>query len=171
MAQRATASCFCGTVQLELVRPNTPNLLPSHNQYTHNCTKQPVEGEDLTQVFVCHCLDCRKLTASVLTTAFVVKDSSLTHLRGEDSLSQYSTSATIASGNTMTNFFCKNCGTLMYRRSSGFPGLSIPRVGTVDDLSLHNTKLKPRVEIWCQSRVAWFGGVEGIKQSQDQAAL
>lgn len=71
----------------------------------------------------------------------------------------------------MTNFFCKVCGTLMYRRSSGFPGFSLPRVGTIDDLSLHNTKFKPRVEIWCQSRVAWFDGVEGIKQSQDQAAL
>ncbi|KAK5999965.1 hypothetical protein QM012_005053 [Aureobasidium pullulans] len=147
--QRATASCFCGTVQLEL----------------------PVEGEDLTQVFVCHCLDCRKLTASVFTTAFVVKDSSLTHLRGESSLGTYARSNTIASGNTMTNYFCKDCGTLMYRRSSGFPGLSITRVGTVDDVTLHDTKLKPRVEIWCQSRVAWFGGVEGIKQSDDQAAL
>lgn len=60
----------------------------------------------------------------------------------------------------------------MYRRSSGFPGLSIPRVGILDDVALHDTKLKPRVEIWCQSRVAWFGGVgEGVKQSQDQAAL
>ncbi|KAI4719357.1 hypothetical protein E4T48_04407 [Aureobasidium sp. EXF-10727] len=149
MAQRATASCFCGTVQLEL----------------------PVEGDDLTQVFVCHCTDCRKLTASVFTTAFVVKDSSLVHLRGEDKMAKYSTSATVASGNTMTNYFCSGCGTLMYRRSSGFPGLSITRVGTVDDLSLHDTKLKPRVEIWCQSRVKWFDGVEGIKQSQDQAAL
>jgi hypothetical protein len=71
----------------------------------------------------------------------------------------------------MTNFFCKVCGTLMYRRSSGFPGLSLPRVGTVDDLSLHDTKLKPRVEVWCQSRVGWLDGVEGVKQSDDQAAL
>ncbi|KAG9745242.1 hypothetical protein KCU73_g7930, partial [Aureobasidium melanogenum] len=109
--QRATATCFCGTVQLEL----------------------PVEGEDVTQVFVCHCLDCRKLTASMFTTAFVVKDTSLTHLRGESSLGTYARSNTIASGNTMTNYFCKDCGTLMYRRSSGFPGLSIPRVGIVDD--------------------------------------
>ncbi|KAI4735786.1 MFS general substrate transporter [Aureobasidium sp. EXF-12298] len=85
MAQRTTASCFCGSVQLEV----------------------PTEGDDLTQVFVCHCTDCRKLTASVLTTAFVVKDSSLKHLRGEDKLTQYSTSASVASGNTMTNFFCK----------------------------------------------------------------
>jgi hypothetical protein len=71
----------------------------------------------------------------------------------------------------MTNFFCKVCGTLMYRRSSGFPGLSLPRVGTVDDLTLHDTKLKPRVEVWCQSRVGWLDSVEGVKRSDDQAAL
>ncbi|CAD0093911.1 unnamed protein product [Aureobasidium mustum] len=147
--QRATASCFCGTVQLEL----------------------PVEGPDLTQIFICHCHDCRKLTASVFTTAFCVRDSSLSHLRGESSLKTYARSSTIASGNTMTNYFCEECGTLMYRRSSGFPGLSITRVGTVDDVSLHDTKLKPRVEVWCQSRVGWFAGVEGIEKSDDQAAL
>jgi hypothetical protein len=107
----------------------------------------------------------------MFTTAFVVKDTSLVHKRGESSLGTYARSNTIASGNTMTNYFCKDCGTLMYRRSSGFPGLSIPRVGIVDDVSLHDTKLKPRVEIWCQSRAAWFGGVEGIKKSEDQAAL
>ncbi|KAG9524799.1 hypothetical protein KCU93_g6130, partial [Aureobasidium melanogenum] len=156
--QRATATCFCGTVQLELL---TDAIFQT----------QPVEGEDVTQVFVCHCLDCRKLTASMFTTAFVVRDTSLVHKRGESSLGTYARSDTIASGNTMTNYFCKDCGTLMYRRSSGFPGLSIPRVGIVDDVGLHDTKLKPRVEIWCQSKAAWLGGVEGIKKSEDQAAL
>ncbi|KAK3113509.1 hypothetical protein LTR53_009115, partial [Teratosphaeriaceae sp. CCFEE 6253] len=95
---------------------------------------------------------------------FVVQDRSLKHLQGEDKLTQFSQSKTIASGNTMTNFFCSVCGTLMYRRSTGFPGMSITRIGTVDDFKLHETKLKPRIEIFTESRVGWFTGCEGAEQ-------
>lgn len=96
---------------------------------------------------------------------FIVTDKSMKHLRGESSLSQYGQSETIASGNTMTNFFCKNCGTLMYRRSSGWPGLSIPRIGTIDDLSVQEGALKPRIEQFIESRVAWFKGAEGVDEA------
>lgn len=95
---------------------------------------------------------------------FIVKDGSLTHLSGENLLSQFSQSKTIASGNTMTNHFCSKCGTLMYRRSTGFPGMSITRIGTVDDFNLHETKLKPRIEQYTKDRVAWFHGGEGVEQ-------
>lgn len=33
----------------------------------------------------------------------------------------------------------------MYRKSSGFPGALAARIGTVDDLSLHEGVFKPRV--------------------------
>lgn len=52
----------------------------------------------------------------------------------------------------------------MYRVSSGFPGKSILRIGTVDDFSLHETKLKPRLEQFGKDRVSWFKGGEGVKQ-------
>ncbi len=52
----------------------------------------------------------------------------------------------------------------MYRKSSGFPGKSIPRIGTVDDFNLHETKLKPRIEQFGKDRVSWFKGGEGVKQ-------
>ena len=64
----------------------------------------------------------------------------------------------------MTNYFCATCGTLMYRVGSAFPGMSILRIGTVDDFSLHETKLKPRVQQFCKDRVGWLGAVEGVKQ-------
>jgi hypothetical protein len=95
---------------------------------------------------------------------FIVKDSHLTHLSGQDKLSKYSQSKTIATGNTMTNYFCSNCGTLMYRVSSGFPGHSIPRIGTIDDFALHEGKMKPRIEQFTKDRVAWFKGGEGVEQ-------
>ena len=73
----------------------------------------------------------------------------------------------------MTNFFCQTCGTLMYRVGDGFPGMSILRIGTVDDFNLHETKLKPQVEQFVEGRVAWFKGVEieGIKRSEGMYSI
>ena len=63
----------------------------------------------------------------------------------------------------MTNYFCSTCGTLMYRVSSGYPGTSILRIGTVDDFSLAENKLKPRTECLIERRVGWLSGVEGAR--------
>ena len=53
----------------------------------------------------------------------------------------------------------------MYRVTSGLPGQSILRIGTIDDYSLHETKLKPRREQFVEDRVEWFsGGGAGVKQ-------
>jgi len=52
----------------------------------------------------------------------------------------------------------------MYRRSSGFPGLSFCRIGTVDDLALHEEKLQPMAEQFVEGRVGWLKPVEGVKQ-------
>jgi len=97
---------------------------------------------------------------------FVVKDSTLKHERGEEKLTRWAQSQTIQSGESMENSFCSICGTLMYRRSSGLPGTSVLRIGTVDDFNLHETKLKPRIELFCASRVSWLKGGEGVIQEE-----
>jgi hypothetical protein len=97
---------------------------------------------------------------------FIVNDSALKHIRGQDKLTKFSQSETIATGNTMSNYFCSVCGTLMYRKSSGSPGKSIPRIGTVDDFNLHETKLKPRIEQFGKDRVCWFKGGESVEQRE-----
>ena len=150
----ATATCYCGTVQIEV----------------------PTSGEGFVDTFICHCTDCRKITArlvnknnqsqltalidvynnSMFASNFVVKDSHLTHVRGEDRLTRFRQSNTIATGNWMENSFCSVCGTLMYRRSEGFPGMSIPRIGTIDDFGLQETKFKPRIETFEKDRCAWL---------------
>ncbi|OMP86678.1 hypothetical protein BK809_0003850 [Diplodia seriata] len=138
----ATATCFCGAVQL----------------------KFPTQGPALVHSFICNCVDCRKVTASMFASNFTIDDAHLTHVRGRDNLSSWGQSATIDSGNTMTNYFCSTCGTLLYRKSSGFPNLSVLRIGTVDDFALHETKLKPTVEQFVKDRVSWLSGAEGVKQ-------
>ncbi|KAK4702308.1 hypothetical protein P7C70_g3914, partial [Phenoliferia sp. Uapishka_3] len=105
-----------------------------------------------------------KLTASMFATNFAVLDTHLKHLRGKDNLTEFGQAVTPASGNKMTNYFCQTCGSLMYRVSSGFPGMSILRVGSVDDFSLMETKLKPQFEQVIETRMSWLKGAEGVPQ-------
>ncbi|KAL7896898.1 Mss4-like protein [Trichoderma sp. SZMC 28014] len=134
----ATATCLCGSVQLAF----------------------PVEGEDLINTFVCNCSDCHKLSASMFCSNFTVSDKSLKHVRGEEKLTRWAQNKTIASGATMEDSFCSVCGNLMYRRSSRFPGMSILRIGTVDDFNLHESKLKPQFEQFIDNRANWLAGVQ-----------
>lgn len=102
-------------------------------------------------------------------TNFSVYDTHLRHLRGRETLKAFGQSQTIfvkeeGKDNTMTNYFCSNCGSLMYRVGAAFPGVSILRVGSVDDFSLHETRLRPTVEQFTKDRPAWKKPVEGAKQ-------
>lgn len=64
----------------------------------------------------------------------------------------------------MTNFFCENCGSLMYRVGAAFPGMAILRVGSVDDFTLMETKLRPTMEQFTRDRVAWKEPTVGAEQ-------
>jgi len=59
----------------------------------------------------------------------------------------------------------------MYRVGSEWPGYSILRIGTVDDFTLHETKLRPQVEQFTKDRCSWVKGAEevGIKQVEGSA--
>ncbi|KNG45942.1 glutathione-dependent formaldehyde-activating gfa [Stemphylium lycopersici] len=143
-SSEATATCFCGAVQLSF----------------------PTEAPGLVSSFVCNCADCRKITASMFASNFTVRDDHLHHLRGKQNLKAFTQSDTVASGHAMTNHFCCICGSLMYRVGAAFPGCSILRLGTVDDFSLVETKLRPMREDFVKDRVGWLGGVlgEGVKR-------
>jgi len=101
----------------------------------------------------------------MFATNMTIDDKYLKHIRGQDNLSSWGQDKTPLSGKTMTNSFCKTCGTLMYRAGAAFPGTKFLRVGTVDDFSLHETVLAPQVELFVKDRVGWFHGVqkEGVK--------
>ncbi|KAI1769415.1 Mss4-like protein [Hypoxylon sp. FL1150] len=170
----ATATCFCGAVQLAFVSqpplaPLFPPLcLPPSPQLTPPFPlPKPTEKPGLVDTFVCNCTDCRKITASMFASNFIVQDTHLRHVRGRQGLKAWSQDRSIASGHAMTNHFCGTCGTLMYRVGAAFPGTSILRIGTVDDFSLHETRLRPRVEQFTKDRVSWFSGVEGAVKCAD----
>lgn len=64
----------------------------------------------------------------------------------------------------MSNNFCSTCGTLMYRVSSGLPDALLLRLGPVDDFRLAETKLKPVMEVYTETRVEWLRPAVGVKQ-------
>lgn len=138
---RATATCYCGTVQIEVATQN-PDLVDT---FICNCTGLFPLPIHLLFPTLTPSPDCRKITASMFASNFIVTEASTKHLKGQEKLTRYAQSKTIDSGSEMVNYFCSVCGTLMYRKSSGFPGKLVMRIGTVDDFSLHEGVLKPRV--------------------------
>lgn len=107
----------------------------------------------------------------MFTSAFLVLDTHLTHIRGEENLKEFRQSDTIVrDDSTMSNFFCSTCGSLMYRRSSRVPG-SILRIGTVDDFKLAETALKPEYELYTKHRVGWLKDIEGMGHMEGPISL
>lgn len=104
----------------------------------------------------------------MFSTGLIIINTHLKHLRGQDNLAKFSQSETIGSGNVMSNYFCKTCGSLMYRTSEVYEGISILRLGTVDDFSLADTALRPHIEQWTKHRVGWLDDVENVERSEDQ---
>lgn len=64
----------------------------------------------------------------------------------------------------MDSYFCKTCGSLLYRVSSGFPGAHIMRLGAVDQFELASGVLKPRLEQFVNDKVGWAKPVDGVHQ-------
>ena len=97
---------------------------------------------------------------------FTVAESNVKHIRGRENLKTWTQSETVASGNSMTNYFCITCGGLLYRVSGGEPDRLIMRIGTIDDFSLHYTKVKPRREQFTRGRVPWFPGMPDVPKME-----
>ncbi|KAH8753170.1 Mss4-like protein [Hyaloscypha sp. PMI_1271] len=135
----ATATCLCGAVQLAFPLPDNPGFVTT---------------------FICNCTDCRKITASMFASNFTVLSTHLRHLRGQSNLRTFKQSHTIGSHQNMTNYFCGTCGGLMYRIGERFERQVFMRIGTVDDFTLQETKLYPRVEQFTKDRVSWVKGFD-----------
>ena len=128
--------------------------------------QQPLKAPGLVNTFVCHCADCRKVSASMFATNFTSLDTHTRFTRGEDNLTVFSQSKTTTTGETMANSFCKTCGTLMFRAGTVAPGTKFMRGGIIDDHRLHDTMLKPEVEIFSEHRGAWVKPVDGAEQAK-----
>lgn len=89
---RATATCFCGAVQLLLIRP-----FPSSMRMTHLLTHPwPVQGPHFSGAFICDYTHDHKFHASAFASNFIVDASATTLVRGEDKMTIFAQTKIIA---------------------------------------------------------------------------
>jgi hypothetical protein len=85
----------------------------------------------LTSIFQfrCHCTDENHLAGNGFSNNYYVADPEETLKVLKPGFKHWT--QTVLSGNEMTNHFCGECGSLVYRTSSGYPGFAL-KVGNVD---------------------------------------
>ena len=94
---------------------------------------------------ICWCRDCQRISANgTVNVIFPTASIEITGMVGQH--------VKVAdSGNQVTRRFCPQCGTQLFSDSTGRPGLTVVRVGTLDDPS----SIKPSANIWVTSAPAW----------------
>ncbi len=94
---------------------------------------------------ICWCRDCQHLAANGTVNMLVPADA----LVISGTLTAHTKQA--ASGNEVTREFCPSCGTHLFARSSGRPGVRVVRTGNLDDPS----SIRPGTNIWASSAPGW----------------
>jgi hypothetical protein len=111
--------------------------------------------------FRCHCADEPKLTgAAPFSLNFIMSTDTLKVVKGELKTWGF----IVESGNFMSNHCCGECGSLLYRTSTGFPGKMAIKIGCVDDDDLVKSFV-PDVEIFTRNRASWVPAIEGAVQN------
>ena len=94
---------------------------------------------------LCWCRDCQRIASN--GTANVVFPAAAIHVVGDTN----GPDKVADSGNVVTRRFCPKCGTQLFSDSTGRPGLTVVRVGTLDQPSA----IQPAANIWAASAPAW----------------
>ena len=103
---------------------------------------------------VCHCTSCQKQSGSAFSIVVAIPQSALS-IQGP--IKSYAAKGD--SGKNNVGKFCPNCGSIILSEPEVMPGVSILRVGTLDDTSW----VKPTMEIYCDSAQHWVelgGGMQ-----------
>ena len=114
-----TGSCLCGSVN-----------------YKSNSDPLVIQN--------CHCDQCRKATGSVYLTNLFIKEENF-EITGEVNNYMHLSDA----GNNMTKYFCPNCGSQVFGKNSGRPGIITIRAGTVNEKDI----IKPIRNLFLKSKV------------------
>lgn len=94
---------------------------------------------------ICWCRDCQRIAGNGTVNAIFPAEAIA--LTGTPA----SYASTSDSGNVVTRRFCPQCGCHLFADSTGRPGLTVVRVGTLDDPS----SVQPAANIWRASAPAW----------------
>ena len=114
-----TGGCLCGTIK-------------------YNSSADPI------RMMNCHCKDCRKASGGpYLANVFIPEDSF--SIEGQPKHYSHLSDG----GNTMTKYFCGNCGSQVYGTNSGKPGTITIRGGTINETSV----IKPSGNVYIDSKI------------------
>ena len=127
-----TGGCQCGAVRYEV--PDAPHAL-----------------------FACHCLECRKQSASAFGISYIVRRNDLRLTRGRPS----SWVRSADSGNRLRCWFCPDCGSRLFHESepSGDDWASV-KGGSLDE----PVDFAKAVHIWTARKVPGFVIPPGAEQ-------
>ena len=104
-----------------------------------------IAGEPII-VAHCHCLDCQRLSGTGHSTGAMFAADAI-RLSGPSKAYDL----TAESGATVTRLFCGDCGSPLFGRNSGMPGVMTVTLGTLDDPA----GLEPQVAVFARSRHGW----------------
>ena len=94
---------------------------------------------------ICWCRDCQRIASNGTVNAVFPTD------KIEISGNPSELTRAAESGNQVRRRFCPRCGCHLFSDSSGRPGLTVVRLGTLDDPS----SIKPTSNIWTKSAPTW----------------
>ena len=92
----------------------------------------------------CHCTDCRKATGAAYAS-FVFMKTGDVKMTGTAGSYQH----TVESGNTLTKYFCHDCGSPTHTGNSARPGLVGLRAGVINEQEI----VKPQVNVYAGSKM------------------
>ena len=121
MAESLSGGCLCGAVR-------------------YDCKGAPMV------VGHCHCEACRKSSGTGHCTHMGIAEDSFT-ISGE--VRFYDRAAD--SGNIISRGFCPNCGSPVYSKNAGVPGMVFPRVSSLDDPET----VKPEIVVYASRAPSW----------------
>jgi hypothetical protein len=110
---------------------------------------------------ICWCRDCQRIAAN--GTANAIFPSAAIEVTG--ALAEHTKAAD--SGNRVTRRFCPQCGTQLFSDSSGRPGFTVVRLGTLDDPS----SVAPSANIWAARAPAWACLDPKLERFEHQPAM
>ncbi len=102
-------------------------------------------GGPLTSFTRCHCGQCRKASGAEFATNASVSEATFELLSGKELLNEYESSP----GNLRV--FCGRCGSPLFKRSDGRPGVVRLRLGCLDSA----IDERPTAHIYVSQKPAW----------------
>ena len=95
----------------------------------------------------CHCRDCQRASGTAFAAIMRMSVTAFTVSKGAPKFY----TVTGDSGNKVSRGFCPECGSPLFSRLSGMPGVVGVRVGSLDDPS----RYRPTMDIFVRSAQSW----------------